>query len=93
MSCGTPVITTRTSNLENYIDNGKNGFFVNIDDGHSFIDELRYILELSPTQREDMKQNCVSGVRFLYKNHTDSMRTLMENVNPYTNIFRKEEIV
>ena len=30
ISCGTPVITNSTSDLEHYIINGKNGFLVNL---------------------------------------------------------------
>lgn len=67
MSCGTPMITTRTSDLSNYIENEKNGFFVEIKDKDKLIEQLTKIISMKPDEVRAIKDNCYKGEQFLPK--------------------------
>ena len=65
LSLGTPVITTRTSDLEDYIVEGRQGYFVNIDVPEQLCEQLKAILSESPQKRLLMKHNCQVNEAFL----------------------------
>lgn len=67
ISCGTPVITTRTSDLEDYLENGINGFF--IDDIKS---DLKRILQFDKRYLKAMKKN-VDKYIFDYHKYIDKI--------------------
>ncbi len=54
ISCGTPVITTNTSDLAQYLRDGENGFFFDIEEPRK---SLAKILSTDPVQLKQMKQN------------------------------------
>lgn len=66
-SCGTPVITTRTSDLEVYLEDGVNGFF--IDDIKK---DLKRIFEYDNEYLKDMKKNVDKNV-FDYHKYIDNI--------------------
>lgn len=66
LSCGTPVITTKTSDLEKYISNGKNGFFVDINDETQLADEMLSILSIDRDKINRMKKVCFDSKQFQF---------------------------
>ncbi len=58
LSCGTPVITTKTSDLVDYIIEGKNGFFLNIDDEEINIKKIKHILNKEIEEINKIKEYC-----------------------------------
>ena len=65
MSCCTPVIATLSSNLKDYLFEGKNGFVV--DDYHPLKLVLNKVSQLSPGERDQMKYYCRDNNGFDYR--------------------------
>jgi Glycosyltransferase len=62
--CGTPVVTTKTSDLEDYLDEGENGYFLNINDIESATDKFEGILKLDREKILELKKNCADYKKF-----------------------------
>lgn len=75
MSLGTPVITNKTSDLQTYMDNGVNGFFINTDDKLDQ-DEFDSILNMSASDLLDMKKNFKDQNIFDYNNYIEEFSKL-----------------
>lgn len=73
ISCGTPVITTRTSDLEEFIVEGINGFFLDVKDGDGAVAELLRIFKLDTDEILKMKMGCIIDNPFYYNKYTDRM--------------------
>ena len=80
MSCGTPMITTRTSDLSSYIEDGKNGFFVSLDDNEALIRQLTKILSLNKNDIRAIKATCYEREQFLPKTFKNNMDEFITNV-------------
>jgi glycosyltransferase involved in cell wall biosynthesis len=80
LSYGTPVITTNTSDLGMYIDDGLNGFFLDIDDEDKALIKLKKILKLDKKIIFEMKNTCISRNSFYYINYLESMKIFL-NIN------------
>ncbi len=78
MSCGTPMITTRTSDLENYIEDGKNGFFVEIEDREKLVEQLTRIISLNQGEVRRIKEICSSDEQFLPIAFKSNMESFMK---------------
>lgn len=80
MSCGTPMITTRTSDLVDYIVNGKNGFFVCIDDLTELINQLSSIIRLDKGILKEIKEYCYNNKQFDYTSFSLQMQYFFNNI-------------
>ena len=80
MSCGTPLITTKTSDLPEYINSGNNGFFVDIDDISTLVKEIHTILSLSKDELKIMKNRCFEECAFLPSKYADQMDRLLKTI-------------
>ena len=75
MSCGIPVITNKSSNLDDYLKDGYNGFFIdenNLDSSFNFLKTLK---------REDiieMKKNCSQAKTFDYRNYLEQVESFLK---------------
>jgi len=76
ISCGTPVITNSTSDLENYIINGKNGFLVNFF-SKSLTNQLSNIFSLPSSEIHKIKLNCYNSNLFSHENYIDITREFL----------------
>jgi glycosyltransferase involved in cell wall biosynthesis len=56
LACGTPVIATDTSNIKDYIEEGSNGFIIDLSEYENCINKLNYILSLSNEKYIHMKK-------------------------------------
>lgn len=80
MACGTPVITTRTSDLTNYLVENKNGFFVDYDKSSSLISILKDICKMTRSEIEEMKEFCTNNDTFDYRNHMIEVDKFMKKI-------------
>ncbi|MDQ6420680.1 glycosyltransferase [Paenibacillus sp. LHD-117] len=71
ISCGTPVITTRTSDLDSYICDGENGFFLEAVNDEKNVLKLCEILRLDSRIIENMKEDCKENNYFFYKRYQE----------------------
>jgi len=78
MTCGIPVITTRTSDLINYLSDGKNGFFININ--NNITSTIEVVLQLEREKINDMKSQCKAENPFSYQNYINSLEKFMKRV-------------
>lgn len=58
INLGTPVITTKTSDLEEYLIEGENGFFLEMEDKLA-VQKLKYILKMESFERHEIKLRCM----------------------------------
>jgi glycosyltransferase involved in cell wall biosynthesis len=85
ISCGTPVITTRTSDLEDYITEGENGFFIDNDTEKVEV-QLKNILNIDKSDITRMKNNCINSNVFSWGNFIDNSIMFLEKLKISTNI-------
>lgn len=79
MACGTPVITTKTSDLDKYLIEGKNGFFVDYN-MNSLKKILKMIVKMDKSDIELMKDNCKNVSVFNYKSFENSVSTFLKKI-------------
>lgn len=68
INCGVPVITTKTSDLEMYLIDGFNGYFINEDLTES-VNKFSKILQLTEKEISRLKTNCTNDSNFNFKNY------------------------
>lgn len=76
ISYGTPVITTRTSDIDNYLQDGEMAIFIDQDD----LKKSAEIIEKKVRQKayEQMKQKCAFNTVFYYKTFKEQMKGFLE---------------
>ena len=79
ISCGTPVITNSTSDLESYIINGKNGFLVKLN-LKPLTKELTDILSLTNSEVNKMKVYCFNDNLFSPKKYVQSTNEFLNKL-------------
>jgi glycosyltransferase involved in cell wall biosynthesis len=80
ISCGTPVITTKTGDLADYIIEGENGFFIDTEDKKLDIEKFITILKLDAAKVKSMKEYCITNNPFYYKRFKDKMEDFLYRV-------------
>jgi glycosyltransferase involved in cell wall biosynthesis len=80
ITSGIPVITNRSSDLEKYLQTGKNGFFLNIESKKDMITQLRNILTLDDKTVLSMKKFCCASKEFSYINYRDEVKIFLDAV-------------
>lgn len=81
MSCGTPVITTSTTDLPLYINNGVNGFFVDIDNKENALRDLALVYKLSSNEKDALKENCFETKAFEYNVFKDQVKEFLKSLD------------
>jgi len=80
ISCGTPVITTNTSDIMKYMQENIYGFILEKDE-QSAIEKIKQILLLPKEQIAQMKKQCAASDMFLYKNYIYRMYEFMDSMS------------
>ena len=75
MSCGVPVITNKTSNIDEYISNGNNGFLIDDD----IINGLENVFKLDKSELEQIKNNVDKEI-FYFVKYIDTFKEFLEDV-------------
>lgn len=78
ISCGTPVITTRSSDLEEYLIEGQNGYF--IENKESINSVLEKVFRLSQAQIRTMKKKCYESKNFYYEQNANEVKLFLHQV-------------
>jgi glycosyltransferase involved in cell wall biosynthesis len=81
MSFGIPVITTKTSDLEKYIYDGKNGFFLEINDERKAIAKLEEIFQLNKIDINKMKSICLKENKFSFSHYKNDVEIFLKDLN------------
>jgi len=68
ISSGTPVLTNKTSNLKDFVIEGKNGFWI---DMNNIDKQLEFCLNMSNDSIKEMKEYCLNSRVFNYSNYSD----------------------
>ncbi len=81
MYCGIPSITTRVGAAEEIIDNGKNGWIVNVDDDDDLFAIINHIIKIDTIERKLIAQNGAATVvkNFSLQNHIDQLMAIYKN--------------
>ncbi|WHZ02853.1 glycosyltransferase [Neobacillus sp. YX16] len=77
ITCGVPVIATNTSDLQKYLVEGKNGYFLDINKENIDLDKFIMILSLKQEQIEGMKEYCFNSDTFNIENWVDDVRLIL----------------
>lgn len=80
ISCGTPVITTKTSDIERYLPEGQGAFFVDISDMSAAKEKVLELLRKSPEERALQKKICEDNKSFEIRTYIDPMRGFISSV-------------
>ena len=80
ISCGTPVIANRTSDLEDYISEGENGFFIDPGNTQDSLDILNKILAMPADEIARMKNHCLESRVFHYENYIGQMKEFLKKI-------------
>ncbi len=81
ISCGTPVLYSDTSDYVNYLQDGKHGFLLNIEDPEKAQKKLAEILRTPFEEIAAMKECCRQSKIFDYRNYMDSLKAFLNQVN------------
>lgn len=79
-SLGTPIITNNTSDLSDYLEEGKTGYFLDIYNLKESKKKLEKILSIPKKEILKMKENCIKKDYFNYKNKISEMQTFLDNL-------------
>lgn len=80
LSCGTPVITTNTSDIGMYIRDGLNGFIIDIDDLRKAKEQMIKVLTASSSEIQNMKDNCYKMRTFEFTQYVESLESFINNI-------------
>jgi len=80
MSCGTPVITTNSSDLEDYIVDGVSGYSLRIHSKESLTEDIEKILLLNKAEIKKVKDHCINVNTFDYRKYIDQTREYIDYI-------------
>lgn len=81
ITCGTPVITTDTSDLKKFIKEGMNGYFVKMTDEDQLLGKMKEILSVDHASISYMKQSCFESQLFSYQNYLSLMSDFISSLD------------
>lgn len=77
ITCGTPVITTKTSDIKNYLPEGHGTFFIDLNDMERSKKKLLNLLTKSSADRLRQKQECENIHAFDIDNYIEPVRKFL----------------
>lgn len=78
ISCGTPVITTKTSDIDRYLTEDENVIFVDSNDLQESAKKIRRLIQ--EKQYIKMKNNCVGNTIFYFQPYSEKMKRFLETL-------------
>ncbi len=73
ISCGVPIITTRTSNLDEFMIDGENGYFISLTDREIDVKILKMVMNKSFDEINIMKNHCRNFRKFDFREYIDCL--------------------
>lgn len=80
LSCGVPVITNKTSDLESYLIEGKTGYWIPTNDQEATKTIFHTLLLMDKNDIARMKKACAEMSLFHYEKYLDSMQTFTDKL-------------
>jgi len=80
ISCGTPILTNSTSNIQDYIRIEENGFLINTTSESSIRNGIKEAISLPFEKIRIMKDNCYQSQIFNYTKYTSHFELLIRNL-------------
>ena len=80
ISSGTPVLTNNTSNITDFIIEGKNGFLISDNSFQKIKESLTKAIKLSKIEINEMKIWCIESKTFNYRNFIPEFDLLIQNL-------------
>lgn len=80
VSCGTPVVTTNSSDLAEYIIDKKNGYFLRLFSKKSLTEDIKKILLLDRSEIEMIKYQRIDVNTFDYKKYIDQTKHFIDSI-------------
>ncbi|TDO94088.1 glycosyltransferase involved in cell wall biosynthesis [Halanaerobium saccharolyticum] len=80
-TCGTPVITNKTSDLKKYLKEGKNGFWIDVSNKKKINKKLLKITNLSSEKIEFMSNYTKGNNYFDYKNKVNLLEKFLNQIS------------
>lgn len=80
LSCGTPVVTTRTSDLGEYVEEGETGYFIDIVCEEAAVTRLASILDNTADERRRQHEVCVERRLFYYATYAQTLACFLAKV-------------
>lgn len=80
ISLGTPIVTNETSDLREFLVEGKNGFYLNTHNKELMISKLNIILTLDKNIIKEMKQNCNNSGMFHYEKYIKNFDVIIKEI-------------
>lgn len=77
ISCGIPVLTNKNSNIQDYLVEGQNGFWVSTESPGALKESMQVALSQSPESILELKKNCKNALTFDYHNFTEEFEYLL----------------
>jgi glycosyltransferase involved in cell wall biosynthesis len=77
ISCGLPILTNRNSNVDDYLFEGVNGFFINNDTKEKLIKSLKKPLSLNQDELLKMKIEVYNSKLFDYRNYINEFKKIL----------------
>lgn len=85
LACGTPVLTTKTSDLASFLLEGYNGYFIDVSSKVTLGNTLCRALSISSKEIAAMKRNCIQDRRFDYRGYVSVFKGFMqESIKMYS---------
>ena len=81
IACGTPLITNLSSNIDDYLIEGKNGYKVIKISDEAIKDVLKKITLLSHNDISNMSEYCLDYNKFYYKSYIKEVETFFKKMN------------
>jgi glycosyltransferase involved in cell wall biosynthesis len=81
ISSGTPVITNMTSDIDRYIIEGRNGFYLSMQDLSSSLSKLKRIICLTEIDMKKLRQNNIEDAPFYYKKYVKAMKEFLATID------------
>ena len=77
---GTPVLTNLSSNISDYLIDGKNGYIVKSLNDTDIYDTIRKVSSLPKETIIKMKHNCIEDTQFDYKSYLNKFRIFLDSL-------------
>ena len=80
IACGTPVLTNRTSNISQYLQEGRNGYFLDVSTSQTLFESLQKVILASTSEKiAEMKQYCLNDNSFDYHNYIEIFKDFFDD--------------
>jgi glycosyltransferase involved in cell wall biosynthesis len=80
ITAGTPVVTNVSSDLEDYLESGRNGFWIDSTNKEKMLETIKNLISLDDKTVLSMKESCHSSQLFHYEQYSDSFGDFIFNI-------------